>query len=145
MAEKFIRMTADELRLMVDGPGTDETKKAAFRQMTSAFRFAYTAWEFAALGKSPVAIGSLATYSLRNMAEACRILNCNEFVLTDKMQGLSDWLESKGLIGIRALVRTDVGHIVVEIKTAGQLVGQMRQFRESYFTQLAQNAEHKDD
>ena len=30
MAEKFIRMTADELRLMVDGPGTDETKKAAF-------------------------------------------------------------------------------------------------------------------
>ena len=143
MAEQYARMTADELRLMVDGPGTDDTKKAAFRQMTSAFRFAYTAWEFAALDKSPIAKGSFASYALKNIAEACRLLNCNEFVLTDKMQGLSDRLEAKGLIGIRALVRTDTGHLVVETKTAAQLVGKMRQFRESYFVLLAQDAEHK--
>ena len=138
-------MTEEEVKLLAHGPpNADETKKAAFLQMTSAFRFAYTAWEYAALGKSLTSIGSFASYALKNIAEACRILNCNEFILTDKMQGLSDWLEAKGLIGIRALVRTDTGHLVVETKTAGQLVGQMRQFRESYLTLIAQNAEHKD-
>jgi len=139
-------MTEEEVQLLAHGPpNADETKKSAFKQMASAFRFAYTAWEFAALGKSLVSIGSFASYALENIAEACRILNCNEFILTDKMQGLSDWLEAKGLVGIRALVRTDVGHLVVETKTAGQLVGQMRQFRESYLKLLAQNAEHNEE
>lgn len=139
-------MTEEEVQLLAHGPpNADETKKAAFKQMTSAFRFAYTAWEFAALGKSILAIGSFASYALKNIEEACRVLNCNEAVLIEKMQGLSDWLESKGLVGIRALVRTDVGHLVVETKTSGQLVGQMRQFRESYFVLLAQNAEHNEE
>lgn len=135
-------MTEEEVKLLAYGPpNADATRKAAFKQMTSAFRFAYTAWEFAALGKSIKATGSFAGYALRNVAEACRVLNCNEFVITDKMQGLSDWLEAKGLIGIRALVRTDTGHLVVETKTAGQLVGQMRQFKESYLSLLAKEAE----
>ena len=125
-------MTQEQIELMANGPqNADETKKAAFRQMTSAFRFAYTAWEFAALGKSVMSVGGLAASALVNVDEACRILNCNEFVMTDKMQDVSDWLEERGMPGIRALVRSDDNHVDVVAKSAGRLVTEMKAYREA--------------
>lgn len=124
-------MDEDQVKLMAHGPKGDETKRLAFKQMTSAFHFAYTAWEFVALGRQLQAIGALANNALANIAEACRLLNCNEFVLTDKMQDLSGWLEERGIPGIRSLVRTEDGHILVVKKTAGELVDQMKQYRDA--------------
>lgn len=136
-------MDEDQIKLMAYGPSGDETKRLAFKQMISAFHFAYTAWEFVALGRQLQAIGSLANSALTNIDEACRLLNCNEFVLTDKMQDLSDWLEERGIPGIRSPVRTEDGHIMVVPKTAGQLVDQMKQYRDAAreLTQTISNAE----
>lgn len=136
-------MDQDQIKLMAYGPEGDETKRLAFLQMTSAFHFAYTAWEFVALGRQLQAIGALANNALVNIDEACKLLNCNEFVLTDKMQNLSDWLEEKGIPGIRSLVRTEDGHIMVVPKTAGQLVDQMKQYRDAVreLAQTISNAE----
>ena len=124
-------MTQEQIELMANGPEGDETKKAAFKQMTSAFRFAYAAWEFAALGRPLTAVGGLAASALVNVDEACRILNCNEFVMTDKMQDVSDWLEARGIPGIRSLVKTEDGHVDVVVKTAGRLVGDMKAYRDA--------------
>lgn len=136
-------MDEDQIKLMAYGPSGDETKRLEFKQMISAFHFAYTAWEFVALGRQLQAIGALANSALTNIDEACRLLNCNEFVLTDKMQDLSDWLEERGIPGIRSLVRTEGGHIMVVPKTAGQLVDQMKQYRDAAreLAQTISNAE----
>lgn len=124
-------MDEEQVKLMAHGPKGDETKRLAFKQMISAIHFAYIAWEFVALGRQLLAIGSLANCALTNIAEACRIINCNEFMLTDKMQDLSDWLEERGVPGIRSLVRTEDGHMLIVKKTAEQLVDQMKQYRDA--------------
>jgi hypothetical protein len=129
-------MTNEELQLMVHGPSADETKRAAFRQMTSAFRFAYTAWEYAAIRGSATATGAYATYALRNVDEACRLLNCARHALAEKLQAVSDWLEGKGLFGICAPVRTEDGHVCVMKKTAAQLVEQMGMYCDAYIALL---------
>ena len=133
-------LNQDQIRLMVDGPGSDPRKKAAFKQVMSAFKFAYTAWEFAALKKSLIATGSLAWYCLRNVDEAARMCNCNKFVMTDKMQTISDWLYSKGMRGICGLVRNQDDTIVVEPKTAGQMMDQMGEYREAAIRMISLQA-----
>lgn len=127
-------MSDVDIRLLTDGPSPDAVKSAAYRQFTSAIRFAYSAWESVATGGTAAKMGAYASYALRNVGEAAALLKCPEYSAVEKLQRVSDWLESKGASGICAPVRTEEGHICVTKRTASQLMDDMRTYLDSYFT-----------
>lgn len=112
-------------------------KRRILEQMTSAFKYAAQAWfETATAGTETNAAvlkaGAFAWYSLRNIAEAKRLLGAaDDGEVVEKMQGLSDWLDAHGWHGIRGYMRAAGGGIECVARNARDMYGAMRAYHEA--------------